>query len=96
MELEDASAISLAHKVNPTKEPGLDKFIPRIHEMLNGWTKEDPPTVKKLPVEVDAPEILVAAAFVCNASEVTKVTGDLLLIAFYYLLQVGEYTIKDK
>ena len=26
--------------------------------MLAGWKKEDPPTVKKLPVEADVPELL--------------------------------------
>ena len=76
----------MVHKVNPTKEPELDKFIPRIQEILDDWAKVDTLTVKKLPVEVDVPELLAAAAFVSTDNELIKAVGDLALIAFYYLL----------
>ena len=58
---------SMVQKVNPTKKPGLDNFIPRIQEMLDGWTKVNSPTLEKLPVEVDVPEFLDAAVFVYTA-----------------------------
>ena len=64
--------------------------------MLDGWKKKDPPTMKKLPIEVDIPEYLVERAMQSEATEGTKATADLTLIAFYYLLRVGEYTCKTK
>ena len=62
--------------------------------MLDGWSKADPPTVKKLPVEVDIPEFLANVGRCEGASEKDRAVGDLALIAFYYLLRVGEYTKK--
>ena len=31
-----------------------------------------------------------------DATEVVKAVGDCTIIEFYYLLQVGEYTVKEK
>lgn len=54
----------------------------------------DPPTVKKLPVAIDIPELLVEFGNSPTANELDSAIGDLAVIAFYYLLRVGEYTIK--
>lgn len=54
----------------------------------------DPPTMKMLPVEADVPELLVAHGRDLSASELDRAVGDLVMIAFYYLLRIGEYTIK--
>ena len=62
--------------------------------MLRGWEKEDPPVIKKLPVAIDVPELLSAVGCDPAATELDRAIGDLALIAFYYLLRVGEYTIK--
>ena len=62
--------------------------------MLAGWRKVDPPTVKKLPVAIDVPELLSAVGLAHDANELDRAIGDLVLVAFYYLLRVGEYTIK--
>ena len=62
--------------------------------MLAGWGKEDPATMKKLPVEADVPEFLALAGKVAGATELQKAVGDCALIAFYYLCRVGEYTVK--
>lgn len=62
--------------------------------MLDGWRKADPPTTKMLPVEADVPEFLAGVGRGATATELDRVVGDLALIAFYYLLRVGEYTIK--
>lgn len=35
-----------------------DKLIPQLALTLDWWQKEDPPTLKKLPVEADVPELL--------------------------------------
>jgi hypothetical protein len=62
--------------------------------MYDGWRKADPPTRKMLPVEADVPEFLAGVGRGVMATELDRAVGDLALIAFYYLLRVGEYTIK--
>jgi hypothetical protein len=62
--------------------------------MLNGYGKEDPATIKKLPVQSDIPELLVSMAYNGNSTAKDKAAADLTMIAFYYLLRVGEYTVK--
>ena len=86
--------ISLVTGVNPTKQGHSDKLLPRLSQMFDGWRKMDPPTIKKLPVEVDVPELLSRLGSQPHANALDKAIGDLALIAFYYLLRVGEYTIK--
>ena len=62
--------------------------------MLDGWAKSDPPTQKQLPVEADVPEYIASLAALPLATELDKAIGDLALMAFYYLLRIGEYTSK--
>jgi len=62
--------------------------------MLDGYRKVDPPTRKKLPVQADVVELLVDAAYHQGSSLGQQAVTDLTLIAFYYLLRIGEYTIK--
>lgn len=80
--------------VDPTKKEGSDKWCPRIERVLAGFAKEDPATEKKLPVAVDVPETLVWMSMFAGALEVHKALGDWTLIAFYFLLRIGEYTVK--
>ena len=86
--------ISLDIGINPTKEDNGTKLIFPIRLMLDGWRKEDGPTEKKLPVEADVPEFLANLSRMAEATELQKAVGDLCLVAFYYLLRVGEYTGK--
>ncbi len=46
--------IALATNSNPTKIVGSEKLLPRLQQMLDGFRKANPPTVKQLPVEADA------------------------------------------
>jgi hypothetical protein len=62
--------------------------------MLGEYWKEDPATIKKLPVQSDIPELLVTMAYKGMGTEKDKAVADLTLIAFYYLLRVGKYTIN--
>ena len=62
--------------------------------MYDGWRKEDPLTKKMLPAEADVPEFLVQVGGGAAATELDRAVGDLSMIAFYYLLRVGEYTVK--
>ena len=90
------TTISLDRGVNPTKVDHTNNLLPRLAQMLTGWRKVDPPTMKKLPVAIDIPELLAMAGLSPSANELDKAIGDLVLIAFYYLLRVGEYTIKSR
>ena len=82
---------------NPLLLTGSDsKFIPPlVQDALTAWGKEDGPTNKKLPVEVDVPAFLARQAYKFNTSARDKRVADLSLIAFYFLLRVGEYTVKS-
>jgi hypothetical protein len=60
--------------------------------MMQGWRKADPPTLKKLPVEANVPKLLSKVGL---PNELNIAIGGLALIAFYFLLCVGEYTIKS-
>jgi hypothetical protein len=52
------------------------------------------PLSKKLPVQLDIPELLVMNAYSSNETQKSKATADLAMIAFYYLLRVVEYMVK--
>ncbi len=45
--------------------------------MLDGYTKADPPTQKKLPVEADVPELLVEMGYGKLGSIQSQAIGDL-------------------
>ena len=57
--------------------------------MLDGWRKEDPPTKKKILVNIDIPKFLAELGRDEYATELLKAVGELTSIAFYYLLRVG-------
>ncbi len=61
---------------------------------MDGYSKVDPATQKKLPVQLDVPELLVETAYQPGTPKRQRATADLTIIAFYYLLRVGEYTVK--
>lgn len=51
---------------------------------------------QKLPVEANIQEFLAKKALFENKRPKVTAIGDLALVAFDYLLQVGEYTVKGK
>jgi hypothetical protein len=46
-------AIALACGNNPTMICGSNKLLLQLQQTFDRWQKEDPPTLKKLPVEAD-------------------------------------------
>ena len=62
--------------------------------MIKGFADEDPPTEKKLPVDIDVVEECCKWGNRPGATAMERRIGDLILIAFYYLLRVGEYTCR--
>ena len=88
--------IALAHQINPTNMSHSDKLLPRLQEILAGFRKEDYATNKTSPVEVDVPEYFSEMGRCEAASELLKSNGDNILMAYNYLLQVGEYRVKKR
>ena len=50
--------------------------------------------MKKLPVEVGVPKLMATWAMLAEATKKDEAVGDCALIAFYYLLRIGQYMIK--
>ncbi len=50
--------IAMAHRENPTKTLGSERFFPRLQQCIDGYRKQDPLSQKKLPVEADVPEYI--------------------------------------
>ena len=72
-----------------------EKYPKAIQQLLEGYKREDPPAQPKLAVPLTVPQYLLLTA----KDQETQAIADLSIIAFYYLLQVGEYTrhrVKDK
>ena len=82
-------------KYNPLKMNGSDKLLQPLQLLMAGYKKWDKPVEKKLPVEADVVELLCVLGQVIGATQRDAVVGDWALIAFYYLLRVGEYTEKS-
>jgi len=88
-------AISLDTGINPAKNEGSKELIYPLQVMMSGFKKEDPATVKKLPVEADIPNFLAGLGRRQGGTAKDRAIGDLTLIAFYFLLRIGEYTMKQ-
>ena len=87
-----ASTIALERGETPLHNEGGDYHL-AIRQMFDGWAKEDPPVEKKLAVGVDLPEEACARGRRSKKAKLMAI-GDWILIAFYFLLRIGEYTMK--
>jgi len=86
-----AKTIELAGRPNPLHKPGTTNHHAAIAMQTEGYRRGDPATAKQMAVPVSVPN------FVFTNSRETKdpqqwAVGKLVLIAFYFLLRVGEYT----
>ncbi len=88
--------IALAFGENLTKITGSEKLLPWLSQIYDGWRKEDSQTTKQLLVKADVPELLAEKGRNGSTTKLERAIGDLSLIAFYYLLRIGEYTVKGK
>jgi hypothetical protein len=59
--------------------------------MCEGFRRQDPPAVPQLAVPITVAKACCDAGLASDDPKV-QATGDLVLIAFYFLLRVGEYT----
>ena len=59
--------------------------------MVEGYRREDPPPIPQLAVPISVPRHCYKAGTISNDQKIMA-AGCLTIIAFYYLLRVGEYT----
>jgi hypothetical protein len=91
-----ATQIDLDTDTRPLHRQGTDKYIAPISHMMRGFRNFDPATEKKLACHPDLPKFACEHGYDGVDSPLRQATGDLVVIAFYYLLRVGEYTTKTK
>jgi hypothetical protein len=63
-----------------------------LQRMVEGFRRQDPPSVPQLAVPITVPNLCYQASLRPTATKQDQAAGQLTLIAFYYLLRVGEYT----
>ena len=70
------------------------KYPKAISQILEGFRRDDSPTQPMLAVPLSVPVYLLSAAKFKSKKD--KAVADLAIIAFYFLLHVGEYTYHKK
>lgn len=75
---------------NPTYR-SEGRYWKKLERQLEDYRRRDPPATPKLAVPVSVVNHLIDAA-ACSKSPKKQAEADMCLIAFYYLLRVGEYT----
>ncbi|EJK56345.1 hypothetical protein THAOC_23791 [Thalassiosira oceanica] len=79
-----------------TSDPRHDdskKIDYRLSKMISAWKKEDPPPNRVKPIPV---QVLRSNAYLARASnhDFNKATADMIMIAFFFLLRPGKYTVE--
>ena len=81
----------LAGKPNPVYR-AEQKYLLPIERQVECYRREDPPPVPELAVPVAVPNWLFQQGLTSRASRKTEAVGLQVMIGFYFLLRVGEYT----
>jgi len=79
--------------MNPLHRPGTTNYHAALKMQMEGYKREDPTTKKQRAVPVTVPN-LVYLATRSTSDRRARAIGELVLIAFYFLLRVGEYTFS--
>jgi hypothetical protein len=87
-----AQALVLAGYEDPRRSYGAKELDLPISAILSTNRKDDPPPQPQLALPVATIEH-AAKYSRANQPELTRATADLLTVAFFYLLRVGEYTM---
>jgi hypothetical protein len=81
----------LAGKPNPVYR-AEQKYLLPIERQVECYRREDPPPVPELAVPVAVPNWLCKQGMKSGASRKNQAVGLQVIIGFYFLLRVGEYT----
>jgi len=73
-----------------------ERYLKPIEMMFAGFRREDPLPVLEIAILVGVAHQAACIGLVDGATPKETTVGDLTLIAFYYLLRVGEYTKKKE
>ena len=84
-----STTMQLEAKFNPLAT-SQNKYPKAISQLLEAYKRQDPPSQPKLAIPVMIPEYIQLIN--SEKSDKHDAIGDLCIIAFYYLLRVGEYT----
>ena len=68
-------------------------YTQKIKQLLNGFRKFDPPPKQKLAIPLSVPVWLLKQGLSLT-DPLHAAVGDLVIIAFYFLLRPGEYTFS--
>jgi len=90
------TTIALDTGRQPLHQADGKHYIAQVQHMLAGFKNFDPATEKKLACHPDLPNAACAWGNRKGTLPHQKAVGDLCVIAFYYLLRVGEYTTKTR
>jgi hypothetical protein len=82
--------IQLASKQTPLYRAPQIYTLP-LERLIEGYRRDDPPSTPQLAVPITVANECYKAALASDDPKV-QATGCLVLVAFYYLLRVGEYT----
>ena len=85
-----SKTIELAGECSPVYQDH-EKYILPIQRCLEGFRRDDPPAIAQLAVPVAVPNKALALAY-ATSCPLQQAAGDLIIIAFYFLLRSGEYT----
>ena len=87
-----ATTIALDTGEQPLHQKDGEHFIKPIQHMLAGFKNFDPAVEKKLACHPDVPAFACNWAYREGTGAQQRAIGDLVVVAFYFLLRVGEYT----
>ena len=85
-----ATQIALDRGTRPLQQSHSKTLILPIQHMLKGFGNFDPPTEKKLACHKYLILFAVKNAYNGSKSAMREATGNLICIAFHYLLRIGE------
>jgi len=85
------TSFELAGFPNPLFQHGTKTYHKRLHRQIEAFHREDPPAKPQLAVPVRVPNWIFRSSCQSQRPHIRAI-GELCLIAFYFLLRVGEYT----
>ena len=88
-----AMIISMARYNNPLHQANW-YFIKPISHMLRGFRNFDPKVRKELDARTNLQKLVCEQGHQEGTGSERYAIGDLVMVAFYYLLCVGKYTTK--
>ena len=90
-----SKTIEMGGGVSPIyREPG--KYLLPLERMVESYRRQDPPPIPQLAVPVLVAESCYETGNQKNATPRMRATGELSIIAFYFLLRIGEYTMPSR